>query len=73
MWILEKETKSIGPAPLADNDYRLEGDSPAIGAGVKLPEDWADPMRSDDKGEPDIGAIPVGAKIFSAGRLESSP
>ena len=43
------------------NDYRLEPDSPAIGAGVKVPEELPDPLREQDADQPDIGALPHGA------------
>lgn len=42
------------------NDYRLQPGSPAIDAGVELPEDWPDPLRAADAGAPDIGALPLG-------------
>lgn len=42
-------------------DLHLQKDSPAIDAGVALPADWPDPLRSSDLGKPDIGALPLGA------------
>jgi hypothetical protein len=54
--------------PRADNDYRLRPDSPAINAGVPLPEEWPDPLRSFDRGAPDVGALPAGAPPLRAGR-----
>lgn len=49
-------------------DVRLRKGSPAINAGVPLPSDWPDPLRQIDKGKPDIGALPLGAKPFTVGR-----
>ena len=51
----------------ADNDYRLQPDSPAIGQGVVLGQDMPDPMRPDDGRRPDIGALPLGAKPLRVG------
>jgi hypothetical protein len=42
-----------------ETDLRLRDDSPAINAGVELPDSWPDPIRDLDEGEPDIGAFPV--------------
>lgn len=46
----------------------LTRESPAIDAGVPLPEDWRDPLRDADKGEPDLGALPLGVNLHPAGR-----
>jgi hypothetical protein len=48
-------------------DLRLRDDSPAINAGRKIPVDWPDPLRMEDKGEPDIGALPAGVKAWGVG------
>ncbi len=48
-------------------DLRLRPDSPAVDAGVALPADWPDPLRSRDRGKPDVGALPLGAEPFQAG------
>ncbi len=56
------------PAGEAAADYSLLPDSPAVNAGVALPKDWPDSLRSADEAQPDIGALPVGAKMFSYGR-----
>ncbi|MFN4257818.1 MAG: DUF1565 domain-containing protein [Gemmataceae bacterium] len=50
------------------NDYRLTKNSPAVNAGVPLPADWPDPLRDQDQGQPDIGALPLGAALFPVGR-----
>jgi hypothetical protein len=54
--------------PASENDYRLQPDSPAADKGVDIPADWLDPLRGLDKGRPDIGALPLGAPEFKAGR-----
>jgi hypothetical protein len=38
-----------------------------VDAGVKLPADWPDSLRADDKGKPDIGALPLGAPMLRVG------
>ena len=43
---------------LANTDLRLQPGSPAIDAGVPVPAEWPDPVRSADPGAPDIGALP---------------
>jgi len=48
-------------------DLRLQKISPAIDAGVALPADWPDPMRRQDEGRPDLGALPLGAQPFPVG------
>lgn len=57
----------------AVNDYRLQPGSPAIDAGVELPAAWPDPLRQQDKGPPDIGALPLNAEPFRAGRVATTP
>lgn len=52
-------------------DARLQPDSAAIDSGVKLPNDWPDPLRHEDKGQPDIGALPLGSS-FDVGRHPST-
>jgi hypothetical protein len=48
-------------------DLRLQPNSPAIDAGVEIPKDWPDPLRDQDRGKPDIGALPLGAQPFQVG------
>jgi len=48
-------------------DLRLQKGSAAIDAGVPVPGDWPDPLRSADKGKPDIGALPLGAEPWRVG------
>lgn len=55
-------------APTAKNDYRLQKDSPAIGKGVVLPKELADPFRPEKEARPDIGALPSEAESPSFGR-----
>ena len=54
--------------PDVANDYRLAKASPAIGAGVVLPDDLEDPLRPKNAARPDIGAIPLGGKMWAFGR-----
>jgi len=49
------------------NDYRLQPDSPAIDAGVEISKEWHDPLRDQDEGKPDIGALPKGAPQLRVG------
>lgn len=53
--------------PSKASDLRLSPNSPAIDAGVPLPNDWPDPLREADENKPDIGAIPVGVKPWGVG------
>jgi hypothetical protein len=48
-------------------DLTLRPDSPAINAGVELPADWPDPLRTADAGAPDIGALPAGVAPWPVG------
>jgi len=48
-------------------DLRLSNESPAIDAGVALPDAWPDPLRDDDRGKPDIGAIAAGIEPWRVG------
>ncbi|MCA9210005.1 MAG: right-handed parallel beta-helix repeat-containing protein, partial [Planctomycetales bacterium] len=50
-------------------DLRLRADSPAIDAGVPLPDDWPDVSIGDDTGRPDIGAVPSGGRAWPVGML----
>lgn len=50
-----------------DIDLRLTAGSPAIDAGVEVPIDWDDPLRSLDSGKPDVGAIPAGVDPWRVG------
>jgi hypothetical protein len=36
-------------------------------AGVEIPKDWPDPLRDQDQGKPDIGALPFGAQPLQVG------
>ncbi len=42
-------------------------ESPAVDAGVQVPADWPDPLREQDKGNPDIGALPAGGQAWRVG------
>ncbi len=48
-------------------DLSIAPDSPAVDAGVAIPENWPDPIRKADKGKPDIGAIPAGVTPWRVG------
>ncbi|MFT5527267.1 MAG: hypothetical protein ACI9HK_005249, partial [Pirellulaceae bacterium] len=41
--------------------------SPAINAGVSLPKEWDDPLRNEDRGAPDLGALPSGVNASAIG------
>ncbi|MBI3269251.1 MAG: hypothetical protein HYZ53_09535 [Planctomycetes bacterium] len=45
--------------------------SPVIDAGVALPADWPDPVRGQDEGKPDLGAIPAGVEPWPVGAKAS--
>ncbi len=49
-------------------DFRLQSRSKAIDAGVPIPNDWSDPLRAQEKGAPDAGAIPLGSGPLKVGR-----
>ncbi|MBW3540773.1 MAG: DUF1565 domain-containing protein [Planctomycetes bacterium] len=48
-------------------DLRLQSGSPAVNAGVALPDAWPDPLRNEDDGAPDIGALPLKAEPWPVG------
>jgi len=48
-------------------DVRLQSSSPAVDAGVALPAEWPDPLRSQDDRKPDLGALPSGAAMLEVG------
>jgi len=49
-------------------DFRLRPGSPAVDAGVTIPNDWSDPLRNLEKGKPDAGAVPLGGEPLKVGR-----
>jgi hypothetical protein len=53
--------------PKAPFNATLQESSPAIDAGVAVPAEWFDPLRAEDKGAPDQGALPLGAKPWNVG------
>lgn len=57
----------VADPQLDDRDVPRRG-SPAIDAGAPIQADWPDPLREQDKGRPDIGALPAGAAPLEAGR-----
>jgi hypothetical protein len=48
-------------------DYRLAKGSAAIDAGLPLDPTWPDPLRRLDAGDPDLGALPLGAEALKVG------
>lgn len=48
-------------------DLRLQSDSPAINAGVPVPESWPDPLRDADPSQPDAGALPHAVEPWTVG------
>ncbi len=59
---------AFDPSASAKNDYRLKKDSPALGKGVVLPKELADPQRPPAGARPDIGALPLGVASPAFGR-----
>jgi hypothetical protein len=51
----------------AATDLRLRQGSPAMNAGLSIPEQWPDPLREEDEGEADIGALPHGGEPWGVG------
>lgn len=58
-------------APDRPLDLRLHKGSPAVDAGIPVPTHWPDPLRERDVGKADIGALPLGAEPFAAGKSAS--
>jgi hypothetical protein len=56
-----------GEVPL-DDRYRPAEKSLAIDAGDPLPAEWPDPLRNQDQGKPDIGAVPARVTLWEIGR-----
>ena len=48
-------------------DLTLKPKSPAVDAGLPLPTEWPDPLRTADARQPDIGALPLGTKASRVG------
>jgi len=55
--------KSFDLAPNDTNDYRLQSQSPAVGAGVVLPAEWEDSCRPAGDKRPDIGVYQTGVDV----------
>jgi len=49
------------------SDLRLGPRSAAINAGLAIPAQWPDPLRSLDAGKPDIGMLPHNAQPWKVG------
>jgi hypothetical protein len=48
-------------------DVTMQQGSPAVDAGVPIPDEWLDPLREEDHSKRDIGALPLGAKPWGVG------
>jgi hypothetical protein len=57
----------LTPDPSGAADFRLREGSPAVNAGVVIPEEWLDPLRESDRRGPDLGAFPLGAEPLRVG------
>jgi hypothetical protein len=64
---------SLNDAEHEPLDLRLRATSPAVNAGVELPVDWPDPLREQDAGKPDVGALPLGVEPFPVTSPRSTP
>ena len=69
--VADPKFQSFAANPETRNDYRLRDLSPALEAGISLPEEWSDPSRPKSDERPDLGALPSGAKMFPAGRTKN--
>jgi hypothetical protein len=49
-------------------DLRPSDDSPVFEMGIALPGGWPDPLRQQDSGKPDAGALPKSGKPWHVGR-----
>jgi hypothetical protein len=58
---------SLNPDGSGKDDLRLKPDSAAVNAGVEIPAAWPDPLRDEDTGAPDIGALPRGVAPWGIG------
>jgi len=58
---------ALSADPKAPFDLTLQESSPAIDAGVLVPAEWFDPLRAEDQGKPDQGALPLGAEPWNVG------
>lgn len=48
-------------------DVRSVQGSPMIDAGIAIDQEWPDPLRGEDEGQPDIGALPYKSAVFQVG------
>ena len=55
------------PDASAEFHLALQKDSAAIDAGIPIPGEWPDPLRANDDGLPDIGAVPAGQTPWNVG------
>ncbi len=59
--------KKLTPDPNANVDVTLQKGSAAKDAGVAIPSEWPDPLRTKDEGKPDLGALPAGTQPWRVG------
>lgn len=57
----------LADSPNAASDLRPGKGSAAIDTGLPIPAKWPNPMREQDAGKPDIGAIPRDAAVWGVG------
>ena len=65
--VADPEFVDLPPAWTTPADLRLQSTSPAVNAGIELPADWPDPLRGQDAGLPDSGALPLEVEAWSTG------
>ena len=65
--LLIRVLSSLTATPINHRTCGLPKVVPAIDAGQPLPANWLDPLRREDQGKPDIGAIPFGVQPWGVG------
>jgi hypothetical protein len=53
--------------PAVASNFGLQKGSPAVAAGIILPEQYEDPFRPEDGKRPDVGAIPFSGEPLRVG------
>lgn len=66
--VADPQFMQVDMSETAENDYRPRPGSPVVNAGVILPQEWPNALTDQDSGKPDIGLLPLGAKMFPVGR-----
>ena len=57
----------ITPEATGPVDATLRSGGAAVDSGHAVPSEWPDPLRVSDQGEPDVGALPLGAASWGVG------